>query len=98
MNSSLAPNTIYQVALSGIGHGQVVIFLKSGRARAQSNPKLREHALLSFLITNIGDILAIVKSGEDADKGVRRKDLSDYFLFLENAAPQNALSLPQVNK
>jgi serine/threonine protein kinase len=64
------------------------------RARSQSHPKLREHALLSFLINNIGDIHAIVKSEEDADKGVRKNDLSKYFDFLENAAPKKTLSLP----
>ncbi|MFN8554240.1 MAG: protein kinase [Candidatus Obscuribacterales bacterium] len=51
--------------------------------RAHSNPHLREHALLSFLITNLEDIQNIVNSGESSAKGVRRQDLSEYFLHLE---------------
>lgn len=52
-------------------------------ARAQSRPHLRAHALLSFLLTNLDDIQNVVDSEESPDKGVRREDLSKYFLHLE---------------
>jgi len=52
-------------------------------ARARSKPYLRAYALLSFLITNMEDIQNVVNSGESPDKGVRRQDLSEYFLHLE---------------
>jgi hypothetical protein len=53
-------------------------------ARNQSSSRRREYAFLSFLIANLEDIQNIVNSGEQRQKGVRRRDLSEYFLRLEN--------------
>lgn len=54
------------------------------RARNESSPRRREYVFLSFLIANLEDIQNIVNSGEQRQKGVRRRDLSEYFLHLES--------------
>ncbi|HEY9734387.1 MAG TPA: serine/threonine-protein kinase [Drouetiella sp.] len=48
------------------------------------SPNRREHALLSFLVSNLEDIQNVANSGERRTRGVSRHDLSEYFLHLEN--------------
>ncbi|HEY9733277.1 MAG TPA: serine/threonine-protein kinase [Drouetiella sp.] len=54
-------------------------------ARAAASPlQAREEAFLTFLIRNMSDIQTIVKDSPNPEKGIRREDLSEYFLHLEN--------------
>lgn len=62
-------------------------------ARSHSKPHSREYEFLSFLLTNLEDIQSVFQGGETSDKGVRRHDLSEYFLSLEQADKETLSSL-----